>query len=241
LPALKDSKDWPLESKDDKKEQMKILLSDKEADEVTMNFLKAYQDTIAANAITALTASELDDPTDKGKAKAAQGFVRSQLSPEDKERKEKQDEFWEKETGGTKTRFKLTDKERFAEIDTDIAKQIAAHWDEYIGSLKPGSRSFRAGYFKPIHMAQRLGSGLGSRGVMKVYILIEGEADTTKDDNVVLEAKATSTPVEVKTGALSAPQITGGEAKRVSDATRAMTARTDDHEGRFNAAGFPIT
>ena len=235
---VKDSKDWPLESKDDKKEQMKVLLSDKEADEVTMNFLKAYQDTIAANAIPALTASELDDPTDNGKAKAAQGFVRSQLSPEDKERKEKQDEFWEKETGGTKMRFNLTDKERFAEINTEIAKQIAAHWDEYIGSLKPGSaRSFRAGYFKPIHMAQRLGSGLGSLGVMKVYILIEGEADTTKDDNVVLEAKATSAPAEVKTGALSAPQITGGEAKRVSDATRAMTARTDDHEGWFNADG----
>ena len=45
---------------------------------------------------------------------------------------------------------------------------------------------------------------------MKVYILIEGESDTTKDDNVVLEAKATSAPAEVKTGALSAPQITGG-------------------------------
>jgi uncharacterized protein (DUF2252 family) len=59
-------------------------------------------------------------------------------------------------------------------------------------------------------MAQRLGSGLGSLGVMKVYILIEGESDTTKDDNVVLEAKATSAPAEVKTGALSAPQITGG-------------------------------
>jgi hypothetical protein len=28
--------------------------------------------------------------------------------------------------------------------------------------------------------------------VLKVYILIEGEADTIKEDNVVLEAKATA-------------------------------------------------
>jgi uncharacterized protein (DUF2252 family) len=171
---------------------------------VTMNFLKAYQDTIAANAIQALTASELDDPTDKGKVKATQDFVRGRLSLDDKERKQKQDKFWEKETGGTKTHFNLADEERFAEIKPELANQIRAHWDEYIGSLKPGSgTSFPTGYFKLIHMAERLGSGLGSLGVTKVYILIEGETDTTKEDNVVLEAKETSAPAEVTTGALS--------------------------------------
>jgi hypothetical protein len=77
---------------------MKVLLSDNEADAVTMNF--------------PLTASKLDDPTDKGKAKSAQVLVRSQLLPEEKERKEKHDECCEKETGGTKTRFSLTNKER---------------------------------------------------------------------------------------------------------------------------------
>jgi uncharacterized protein (DUF2252 family) len=234
----KDSKNWPLETKDDKKEQMGFSLSDTGADEVTTRFLKTYQETVAANTIASLTAQELGEPTDRGKAKATEGFVKDQLSPKEKKVQEKCDEFWKKETGGTKVRFNMEDKERFAELDHGLQTQIKKHWNEYVQTVRADfATTVRPDYFKPIHMAQRLGSGLGSLGVVKVYILVEGPSETAADDNIVLEAKASGVPAEVEAGALPVSLTIGEDGKRVSDATRAMTARTDNHEGWFNTNG----
>lgn len=241
---VRDSKDGPSAAKDEEgakneKERLGFDLSEEKADDLTVKFLHTYHETIAANAIAPLTAKEIDEPGDRGKSKAGRGFVREGLATIEETRAKKEKKFWDKETGGSRIGFDLppegepAKKARFAKLDEKLDAQIEASWHAYIDSLDPAFvRSVAPGYFKPLDKAERLGSGLGSLGVLKIYILIAGRSEAP-DDNVILEAKASAIASEVETKALALAPTAGGEGKRVSDATRAMSGRRDDHEGWF--------
>lgn len=49
------------------------------------------------------------------------------------------------------------------------------------------------GFFRVKSLARRLNSGLGSQGVQKIYVLVEGKSDKAKDD-IILEAKEQPVP-----------------------------------------------
>lgn len=233
---VKDSKDWTV----DKEEKLDFMLTDNEADKVVLGFLKRYRGSVESNAVPALSAKEMAEPTDAAKPKTGNSFVRGRLNLDPAKRAKKIEKFWGKETeeGAAKKKFKLSDKGRFAAVPESDVKILDEQWDRYVLSLDPSFvRKAGPNYFKIIDRARRLGSGLGSLGVRKIYLLIEGPTDAA-DDNIVLEAKECVLPAPIEAGLPHGEGTLDAQGKRVSDAVRAMVANPDPHEGWFNVGRF---
>lgn len=110
----------------------------------------------------------------------------------------------------------------------------------YSASLS-GASSYPSGYFKPKSIAQRLHAGIGSLGMPRYYLLIEGPT-ASNDDDRILDVKAEETPsaYAVLAPALRAltESVSGGDAaRRVALAARALGYRVDMHLGTLSILG----
>lgn len=238
LYLVQDSAAQPPASKKVKGRPLFAITKD-EADLLSATFLRAYRQALAANTIASLSGSELDHPTDHGKQASLQPFVRHSLTLSDKKLKEKETKFWDKETKPAREEFLMAQgSDRYVEADAKCVADITQSWKNYLGSLDPAFVASKGeDYFKPVKFARRLRSGLGSLGVLKIYILLEGPT-TGAADNFIVEAKECTVPAPVKSGALPRPAHPVPEAARVSQATRAMTLPADPTEGYFQAGAY---
>jgi uncharacterized protein (DUF2252 family) len=114
-----------------------------------------------------------------------------------------------------------------AAVDADVRAAMVA----YRASLSGGG-SFPASFFTVKSVAQRLHAGLGSLGVARYYVLIEG-ASTSQDDDRLLDLKAQGTPSGASwIGAAALAQTTqvcgGNPAVRSALAQKALGYRVDD-------------
>jgi len=107
-------------------------------------------------------------------------------------------------------------------------------WPKYITSLSPsfvkkvGNSSF---VIKDI--ARRLDSGLGSQGVDKYYVLIEG-VSTSQDDDELLEVKEENYPSLFNEGSTDMAQYNSwftSHAERVVTAKKALGTKVDNYLG----------
>jgi uncharacterized protein (DUF2252 family) len=97
----------------------------------------------------------------------------------------------------------------------------------YITSI-PASKRYSNSYYAVKDIHQKLGSGVGSLGKMRYYVLIEGATTSTSDD-VILEMKQQSS----STVAIAAPNLmpasayNSNQAYRMVRTAKAMSTNTD--------------
>lgn len=119
-------------------------------------------------------------------------------------------------------------------VEGPVAAAIVAGLPSYVAGLPPALRS-KPGYFTVKSLAQRLRGGMGSLGMARYYVLIEG-ATASEDDDRVLDLKAQATPspwpfvdLDVRNQILAATN--GDQALRTVLAARALASQPDDHLG----------
>ncbi len=119
-------------------------------------------------------------------------------------------------------------------VEPPVAAAITAGLPDYVAGLPPALRS-KPGYFTVKSVATRLRGGMGSLGMARYYVLIEGPS-ASEDDDRVLDMKAQATPapwpfidLDVRNQILASTN--GDQALRTVLAARALASQPDDHLG----------
>lgn len=206
------------------KDDVNFNLSRSEAYDLHKDFLSEYQNTLDDVNGNSLENSIYLDRSELG------GFTRDELDDVEGDRNDRyQLDKWTVIVGGTR-RFDLTNPELEALSSGDY--EISTYWHTYTNDV---AGNFNSGYFNVKDRAVRLYSGLGSLGVRKYYVLVEG-ATTSNNDDVILEVKEQTRPTMLDT-ALSYMQSSynswfgSNHSARNVSATKAMLNRVDDHLG----------
>jgi uncharacterized protein (DUF2252 family) len=112
-------------------------------------------------------------------------------------------------------------------VNSAAYNNIVAAMNSYISTVA-SSKQYSASYYQVKDIRQKLGSGVGSLGKLRYYILIEGPSTSTSDD-VILEIKqeTTSAVAEVDNGQLPAADYNNNEANRVAMTAKAQTLNAD--------------
>lgn len=112
-------------------------------------------------------------------------------------------------------------------VDSTTYSNIAAAMNSYISSIA-SSKQYAASYYQVKDIHQKLGSGVGSLGKLRYYVLIEGPSTSTSDD-VILELKqeTASAVAEVDNGQLPAADYSNNEGNRVAMTAKAQTLNAD--------------
>ncbi|KAF0812418.1 hypothetical protein IGB42_03086 [Andreprevotia sp. IGB-42] len=127
-------------------------------------------------------------------------------------------------SGSTRT---FQNKSDLVTVTSGTYNMIAGAVPAYISSIAPG-KQYAASFYTVKDIHQKLGSGTGSLGRMRYYILIEGPSTSTSDD-VILEVKqATSSAVAtVLPGQLPMSAYAGNEGNRVARTAKAQVINAD--------------
>ena len=128
-------------------------------------------------------------------------------------------------SGSTRTFQTIAGK--LATVDSTTYATIAAAVDAYTGTIA-SSKRHAASYYQVKDIRQKLGSGIGSLGKLRYYVLIEGPSTATSDD-VILELKqeVSSVVAEADNGQLSAADYNNHEGYRVAMTAKAQTLNAD--------------
>jgi uncharacterized protein (DUF2252 family) len=116
---------------------------------------------------------------------------------------------------------------------------IAAGMGAYVSSIA-SSKRYATSYYTVKDIHQKLGSGVGSLGKLRYYVLVEGPTSATSDD-VILEMKqeAVSVVTTVDNGRLPASAYDYNEGGRVAKTAKAQLINADVLVGYTTAAGRP--
>lgn len=114
-----------------------------------------------------------------------------------------------------------------AAVNSSTYNAIVAAMNSYISSIS-SSKRYAASYYQVKDIRQKLGSGVGSLGKLRYYVLIEGPSTSTSDD-VILELKQElgSVVAEADNGQLPAADYSNNEANRVAMTAKAQTLNAD--------------
>jgi uncharacterized protein (DUF2252 family) len=125
-------------------------------------------------------------------------------------------------------------------VSSSTYSAIAAAMSSYIASI-PSSKRYSNSYYTLKDIRLKLGSGIGSLGKYRYYLLIEGQSSAT-DDDVILEMKQEGSSAV----AIAAPSLLPSsvyenhEGERVTIATKAMLSNTDRLVGYTTVNGIPF-
>lgn len=212
-------------------------LSANEADDLCMDFLKEYEDTLG-------DVQGNNDETQISLTKSAmRPFVEATRG---KLKNKRDDEFqlekWTVLSSGQRS-FDFANP-KLRELDAVEAAELNQVWSDYRNNIASYVLAQPFDYFQVKGRAVRLFSGLGSLGVRKFYVLIEGNTAAADDDRVleVKEQRAPAVLAGLSTTALA--QYTswlssefGNEGQRATIAAKALLNHADDHLGSgVNAA-----
>ena len=114
-----------------------------------------------------------------------------------------------------------------ATVDSSTYNNIAAAIGGYVNTIA-SSKRYAASYYQVKDIRQKLGSGIGSLGRLRYYVLVEGPSTSTSDD-VILEVKqeVSSAVAEVDNGQLPAADYNNHEGDRVAMTAKAQTLNAD--------------
>lgn len=109
----------------------------------------------------------------------------------------------------------------------------------YVNSIATSKR-YTAGFYAVKDVRQKLGSGVGSLGRLRYYVLVEGASTSTADD-VILEFKqeAASAVAQTVPGNLPASAYGSHEGQRVARTAKAQVLNADVLIGWATVAGLP--
>ncbi|MEM1177079.1 MAG: DUF2252 family protein [Acidobacteriota bacterium] len=139
---------------------------------------------------------------------------------------------WTRGKGEARRFRRLDDLEKLA---PSTAAQLIAAVARYAAELD----DFDDGYFRTKDVARRLKAGIGSRGVDRFYVLIEGP-EGQRDVILDVKAQVEQPPLARLFAAWPAQKLTGG--CRVALAEKALLTRADDHLGclEFGGQSFSV-
>ncbi|WP_045758081.1 DUF2252 domain-containing protein [Xanthomonas albilineans] len=141
-------------------------------------------------------------------------------------------------SGGKRTFQTLKD---LVAVDNATVAGVAAAMHGYIDSIAVSKR-YPSSYYTIKDVHQKLGSGVGSLGRLRLYVLIEGPTTST-DDDVILEWKQeTTSAVAIATPPWQMPAFTYGnnEGARVALTAKAQTIAADVLIGYTRVNGTPF-
>ena len=140
---------------------------------------------------------------------------------------------WTVKSGGVR-RLDTANNADLAAVTAAVDSDVRSRMNDYRATLSGGS-TWPSGYFTVKSVARRLHAGIGSVGIPRYYVLIEG-ATTAQDDDRLLEVKAQGTPSAwAYLGATGVSQTSAAcgdnMALRGVTAAKALGYRVDDHLG----------
>lgn len=138
-------------------------------------------------------------------------------------------------TGGTRVFQNLSGK--LVAVNGGTYSAIAGAMNAYVDSIASSKRK-AASYYAVKDIHQKLGSGVGSLGKLRYYVLIEGPSSSNSDD-VILELKQelSSVVAEADNGQLPAADYDYNEGERVAKTAKAQTLNADELIGYTTIAG----
>lgn len=125
-----------------------------------------------------------------------------------------------------------------ATVDSTTYSNIAAAIGGYVNTIA-SSKRYAASYYQVKDIRQKLGSGIGSLGRLRYYVLVEGPSTSSSDD-VILEVKqeVSSAVAEVNDGQLPAADYNHHEGDRVAMTAKAQTLNADVLAGYATIKGM---
>ncbi|MFB7138360.1 DUF2252 family protein [Gottfriedia sp. NPDC056225] len=207
-----------------------VSLSMQDRRDLVTSFLTTYQDTLTAvNGNSGETTTQLDEGTLTG------GFVQDEMRDiKSSDSVAKLLNKWTTTTSGTRL-FNFSNSNLKAVTSTERSN-IVNNWTNYKASISSFVSSKPSTYFTIKDIARRLHSGLGSLGVDKFYVLIEGDT-TSQSDDVILEVKEQRNPSMFLEGSLSQAQYNSWfptHANRSKTGELADGIKVDNHLGEIN-------
>ena len=132
------------------------------------------------------------------------------------------------------------DKPGVQSVSPSVLQAIQASMPAYQATLTGRLRQIPS-YFRIKDVAQKVRGGMGSLGVTRYFVLIEG-VSASQDDDRILDIKAQSTPagwqyMDPTVREQLSNLIAGDHAMRVVLGYRAMGYRADEHLGTLSAQG----
>lgn len=135
---------------------------------------------------------------------------------------------------------------RFQNLSDLIAVPAATYSDvtaampAYIGSIA-ASKRYPSGYYTVKDVHRKLGSGVGSLGKLRYYVLIEGATSSSSDD-VILELKqqAVSAVATAAPGRLPSSAYESHQGMRVARTAKAQVVNAEVLIGHASIAGLPF-
>lgn len=139
-------------------------------------------------------------------------------------------------SGSTRTFQNLSN---LVAVNTTTYNNIAASMSSYVASIA-ASKQYASSFYTIKDIHQKLGSGVGSLGKLRYYVLVQGPSTSTSDD-VILEMKQTVTSVvaQVNNGQLPASAYAYNEANRVAKTAKAQLINAEWLIGYTNVASVP--
>ena len=129
-------------------------------------------------------------------------------------------------------------KEKLSSVSKQERNDLASSWKDYIKSLDPTSRQNEA-FYRIKDVVKKKGSGIGSTGLERYYILIEGEHSGDHQDDIILEAKEARTPIPAYFFSYDDRfwEDNKHQGRRVIHTQRAMHHKADPYLGYFSFRG----
>ncbi|KGX93924.1 hypothetical protein N781_01710 [Pontibacillus halophilus JSM 076056 = DSM 19796] len=85
-------------------------------------------------------------------------------------------------------------KEKLESVSNNEYRELVRAWSQYVESLSDGSLHDEE-HYEIKDIVKKSGAGIGSTGLKRYYILIEGVHDNEHHDDVILEAKEARAPI----------------------------------------------
>ncbi|MFN6563650.1 MAG: DUF2252 domain-containing protein [Nostoc sp. ChiSLP01] len=125
-------------------------------------------------------------------------------------------------------------------VSSSTYSNIASAISSYIASI-PSSKRYSNSYYTLKDIRLKLGSGTGSLGKYRYYLLIEGPSSATDDDRILeMKQQSTSAVAIASPGLLPSSVYNHHEGTRVTIATKAMLANTDPLVGYTTVSSIPF-
>lgn len=131
------------------------------------------------------------------------------------------------------------DLSNLAPVPTTTYSAIVGAMGGYVNSIA-ASKRYAASYYAVKDIRQKLGSGVGSLGKPRYYVLVQGPSTATTDD-VILEMKQASTSVVAiaNGGRLPVSSYAAHEGARVAKTAKAQRINADALIGHASVDGRP--
>lgn len=125
-------------------------------------------------------------------------------------------------------------------VSSSTYSNITGAISSYIASV-PSSKRYSNSYYTLKDIRLKLGSGTGSLGKYRYYLLIEGPTSATDDDRILEMKQEGSSAVAIAAPGLLSSSVYGNhEGARVTIATKAMLSNTDPLVGYTTVSGIPF-